>query len=144
MMRTATRSFALLIPAALVACMPAIASAMTFVQVLQLFNIFVGAFLNVTILVFCTGVFVYFARLGTWPSHRDQAIQILVWAVAMLFVLVVLLAIVQWFERHTKTALFILAFAMVVVVLGFIIRAAARGGGAKKEKKPAGAAAAKH
>ena len=139
MMRTATRSFALLIPAALVACMPAIASAMTFVQVLQLFNIFVGLFLTATILLFCTGVFVYFARLGTWPSHRDQAIKILAWAVVMLFVLVVLLAIVQWFERHTKTALFILAFAIVVVVLGFIIRAAATGGGEKKEKKPGGA-----
>ena len=142
MMGTATRSFTLVIPAALVACMPTVVSAMTFVQVLQLFNIFVGLFLTATVLLFCTGVFVYFARLGTWPSHRDQAIKILAWAVVMLFVLVVLLAIVQWFERHTKTALFILAFAIVVVVLGFIIRAAATGGGAKKEKKPA--AAAKH
>ncbi len=121
--------------------MPTVASAMTFVQVLQLFNIFVGLFLTVTIIVFCTGVFVYFARLGTWPSHRDEAIKILVWAVSMLFVLVVLLAIVQWFERHTKTALLILATAIVFVVLGFIIRAAATGGGEKKkEKKDAGAA----
>src|SRR3989338_1706951 len=142
MTRMITNPFILLLSATLVACMPTVASAMTFVQVLQLFNIFVGLFLTVTILVFCTGAFVYFARLGTWPSHRDQAIKILAWAVVMLFVLVVLLAIVQWFERHTKTALFILAFAIVVVVLGFIIRAAATGGGAKKEKKPA--AAAKH
>ena len=134
------RSSVLLVVAALVACMPTVVSAMTFVQVLQLFNIFIGLFLTATILLFCTGVFVYFARLGTWPSHRDQAIKILVWAVGMLFVLVVLLAIVQWFERHTKTALLILAFAIVVVVLGFIIRAAATGGGEKKEKKPGGAA----
>ncbi len=139
-----TRPFVLLVFAGLVACMPTIVSAMTFVQVLQLFNIFVGLFLTVTILVFCTGLFVYFARMGTWPSHRDQAIQILEWGVGMLFVLVLLLAIVQWFERHTKTATFILAFLILVVVFGFIIRAAATGGGEKKKEKKEGAAAPKH
>jgi hypothetical protein len=140
MTRIIASPFVLLASAVLVACMPAEVSAMTFVQVLQLFNIFVGIFLTATILVFCTGLFVYFARLGTWPSHRDQAIQILEWGVGMLFVLVVLLAIVQWFERHTKVALSILAFVVLMAVIIFIIRAAATGGDGKKKEKKEGAA----
>lgn len=135
------RSGVFLVLALFVACVPTTVSAVTFVQALQVFNIFVGLFLTVTILVFCTGIFVYFARLGTWPSHRDQAIQILEWAVGMLFVLVVLLAIVQWFERHTEVALFILAFVILVVVFGFILYTAATGGGGKKAEKKEGAAA---
>jgi len=130
-MGTVKRVTTLLLPAVLA---PQVTFAMTFVQVLGIFHIFVGLFLVITLLTFGTGVFIYFARLGTWPTHRDTAIKVLEWAVAELFILILMLDIVQFFERHTAVALSILSFIIVATVAILIIRAAS----AKEKKKPAG------
>ena len=116
------------------ALFPDKALAMTFVQVAGVFNLFVGLFLVAIVLTFGSGVFVYFVRLDTWPSHRDTAIEVMEWGLAMLFILIVILGLVQFFQRHSGIALSILAFLLVVVVAFFILRAAAQS--SKKEKKP--------
>ena len=113
--------------------MPTVVSAMTLVQFLGLFHLFVGVYITATLGIFAVGVFVYFARLNTWPSHRDLAIRILEWAVAMLFVLVVLLGIVQFFQTYPSIALTILVVVVVLALLIIIVRAA----GAKKKAPPA-------
>ena len=120
-----------------VALFPGSASALTLVQFLGLFHLFVGLFLAATLLVFASGVFVYFARLGTWPTHRDTAIEVMEWAIAMLFVLIVILGLVQFFQRYPGIALPIFAVVIIVAVLFFILRAAARSSAKKKkEAKP--------
>lgn len=108
---------------------------MTFLQLIQLFNIFVGLFLTATLMVFGWGLVVYLSRLGTWPSNRDEGIKILEIAVAMLFVLIALLAIVRFFEFHTSIALFLLALLLLVVIGFFVLRTAAQSGKKEGEEK---------
>jgi len=85
--------------------LPALASAETsFTQVIGLFNIFVGLMLTVALLTYFLGFFLWLCRLGTWPTYRTEAIKIMEWSVVILFVLVVLLAIVQFFQYHPKEA----------------------------------------
>ena len=108
------------------ALVPASAEALTFVQVLGLFHIAVGILLTFTLLLFATGVGVWIARFNTWPSYRETAIRVIEWAIAMLFVLIILLAIVNFFQRHTTRALTLLAFVVIVAAAIFITRMAAQ------------------
>lgn len=112
---------------------PESASALTLVQVLGFFHVAIGLLLTITILTFIVGLGIYFARLNTWPSHRDHAIIVLEWAVVMLFVLLVLAAIVNFFQNKPEVALPILAFVVVVTVAILIVRYAATRGGGKEE-----------
>ncbi|OGG58044.1 hypothetical protein A2853_00940 [Candidatus Kaiserbacteria bacterium RIFCSPHIGHO2_01_FULL_55_17] len=109
---------------------PLNASALTLPQVVGLFHIVVGFLLTFTVLIFVVGFSVYVARFNTWPSHRDAAIRGLEWAVTMLFVLLVVLAIINAIQNHGAIALPILAFVVIVAVAVLIIRMA--GSGAKK------------
>src|SRR3989344_3514338 len=93
--------------------LPQTASALTFPQVVGLFHIAVGLILTGIVLLFITGFSVYIARLNTWPSHRDAAIRVLEWAVVMLFVLLVVLAMVNAIQNHGAIALPILAFVVI-------------------------------
>ena len=111
--------------------LPASADALTFVQILALFHVATGILLTFTLLVFASGVFVYYARLGTWPSHRDNAIKVLEWAVSLLFVLVVLLALLRYFQVYTKITLIIFSVILIIVIAVVLVRTAS-----KKEKKP--------
>lgn len=121
----------------LAALMPTPVFAMTFIQVLGVFHMFVGVFLVAIVLTFASGVFVYFVRLGTWPTHRDTAIEVLEWAISMLFVLIVILGVVRFFESYPYLALLLFGLAVLFVVLIYLLRAFA-GGGAKKKAPPAG------
>lgn len=117
-----------------VVLLPETAGAISTVQLLGVFHLFVGLFITATFFVFASGVFVYFARLGTWPTHRDTAIEVMEWAIVMIFILVVVLGLVQFFQQHSAIALSILAFLVVVIVLVFLLRLAAT---RKEEKKKA-------
>ena len=122
--------------------LPSDASALTFVQILGLFHIVSGLLLTFILLTFLTGIGLYVARLNTWPSHREFAIRVLQWAVAMLFVLIILIAVVNLFQRYTGTALTILAFIIVIAVAVLIVRMAAQSKkkeAGKKKEAPAGA-----
>jgi len=115
---------------------PGSASALTLVQVVGLFYVAVGLLVSFTLGIFVVGVCIWIARFNTWPSHRESAIRILEWAVSMLFVLILLVALVYFIQRHSAIALSVLAFIAVVAVLALIASVAA---GAKKKKPAAGA-----
>lgn len=117
--------------AVLTMALPQIASAQTFVQMVELFNIFVGLMLAVALLVFLGGLGSYLSRFSTWPSHRDQSIKVMEWGVAILFVLIVILGIVQYFEKYPKVTSTILA----VIILLIIARAVINASNSKEAKK---------
>src|SRR3989344_1974550 len=115
---------------------PGSASALTLVQISGLFYVSVGILLAFTLGIFVVGIGIWIARFNTWPSHRETAIRILEWAVSMLFVLILLIALVCFIQRHSTIALSILGFIAIIAVLVLIASVAA---GAKKKKPPAGA-----
>lgn len=94
----------------------------TFIQVAELFNIFVGLMLAAALLAFLGGLGGYFSQLGTWPSFRDRSIKTMEWGVAILFVLIVILGVVQYFERYPKIMSTVIASIVLIIVFSFIIR----------------------
>ena len=117
---------------AVVATLPSVADALTFVQVLSMFHVMTGLLLTFVLLMFVTGIWAYFARLGTWPTHRDNAIKILEMGVSLLAVLVVRLALLRAFQVCTTVMLTILAVVVFLVLAFFIVRSAAT-----RKEKPA-------
>ena len=114
--------------------LPALASAETsFTQVIGLFNIFVGLMLTVALLAYFLGFFLWLCRLGTWPTYRTEAIKIMEWSVVILFVLVVLLAIVQFFQYHPKEAGWVVSVIVGLIIIWIILYLAAHSGGGKKK-----------
>ncbi len=103
-----------------VVLVPGIVSAQTLSAVAGVFNIFIGLMLVTAFLLFFGGLVVWFIRLGTSPTHRDEAISIMEWAVAVLFILVVLLAIAQFIQNHTAVASTVLGFIIVGLVAWLI------------------------
>ncbi|MCR4325842.1 MAG: hypothetical protein NUV59_03495, partial [Patescibacteria group bacterium] len=73
-------------------------------------------------------------RLGTWPTYRTTGIQVMEWSVAILFVLVVILFIVQLFRDHPYAASYTVAL-IVIGLIAWAILAAAKSSGSKKEEK---------
>ncbi len=103
----------------------------TYVQIAELFNIFVGLMLATAILMFAGGLGSYFPRLGTWPSHRDDSIKTMEWAVAILFVLVVILGVVQHFQKYPVIVSTIVGVIVILSIARFALKIFA--GGAKEE-----------
>lgn len=130
---TQRASFGVLLVFAML-CAPASAHALTLTQVAELFNIFVGLMLTVGLLIYFAGLGVYFSRLGTWPNHRDKAIKIMEWGIAVLFVLIVILIVVHHFQTYPKIVSVILATLVLLVVAIFGARVLFAGGGEKEEK----------
>ena len=113
--------------------MPMSATALEVSQVIGFFNVFVGLMLTAAILMYCGGFIAWLTRLGTWPSYRTEPIKIMEWSVVILFVLVVLLAIVQFFQDHPQTAAYVVSSIVVLLVVGGVLISAAKG--EKKEEK---------
>ena len=109
----------------------------SFNQVIGLFNIFVGLMLTVALLTYGLGFFLWLCRLGTWPTYRTEAIKIMEWSVVILFVLVVLLAIVQFFQYHPRQATFVVSIIVAIIVIWIILYLAAHSGGGKKKAEDA-------
>jgi|SRR3989338_4313859 len=114
---------------------PLVASAQTFSRVLGVFNVFVGLMLTAALLTYATGFIVWVIRLGTWPSYRTEAIKIMEWSVVILFVLVVLLAIVQFFQNHPREGSYVASIIVLLLFVGIIIYLVSHSGGEKKEEK---------
>ncbi|RJQ33816.1 hypothetical protein C4556_03830 [Candidatus Parcubacteria bacterium] len=106
---------------ALAVVTPTPAEALTFVSVAELFNIFIGLMLTAALLLFFGGLWVYFSRLGTWPNNRDEAIKIMEWGVAVLFTLIILLAIVQFFQRYPKVMSMVVAGIVILILAGITL-----------------------
>lgn len=104
-------------------------------RVAGIFNIFVGLMLTVALLLYALGFVMWVIRLGTWPSYRTEAVRVLEWSVAVLFVLIVILMIVQFFQRNPTAATYVLSAIVVVAVLGFIIYIMLGSGGEHEHKE---------
>lgn len=104
-----------------VAFVPATASAQALSQVAGLFNIMAGLMLVVSILLFFGGLGMWFTRLGTWPTHRDEAIKMMSWATAVLFVLAALLALVRFVQNNLALASFIVGLVFVGLIVWLVL-----------------------
>lgn len=120
------------ITAVLSLLLPYSAYALTLPQVVGLFHIAVGLILAFIVILFATAFCVYVARFNTWPSYRDHMIRVMEWALAMLFVLIVVLSIINAIQHYGEIALPVIAFIIIVVVGYFVVRVAA----AKKAARP--------
>jgi len=103
---------------------PIAASAEMLVEIVGLFNIFVGIMLAIAFIIYIAGMITWAIRLGAWPSYRDEAIGILQWPVAILFVLIVILGIVQLVENHLRAATFVLGVMIVIAVAWLVLSVA--------------------
>lgn len=104
----------------------------TLAQFVGLFNIFVGLLLTLAFLLMGAASVMWAVRLGTSPTYRDDAIMLMQWAVAILFVLIVLLLLVQFIQQHTATAVYIAGFFIIGLVAWAVIwayRESAKGAG---------------
>lgn len=116
--------------------LPAIASAQTtFTQAIGLFNVFVGLMLTAAILTYGIAFVMWLVRLGTWPTYRTEAIKIMEWSVVILFVLIVLLSIVQFFQYHPREASFVVSMIVAVLIVAAILYFAKHSGGGEKKKE---------
>lgn len=110
------------------ALLPTIASAQVLSRVAGIFNIIVGLMLVAAFLTYGTGIILWFTRLGVWPSYRDEAIGILEWAVAIMFMLVVLLSLVHFIQAYAVAASFVFGVLIVLGVIWLILKIATAGG----------------
>lgn len=92
--------------------LPGVASAQTLSKLAGVFNIFVGLMLVAAFLTFFGGLIGWYVRLGAWPSYRDDMIHVMMWAVAIMFVLVVLLALVHFVQVYQAAAAFVFGVAL--------------------------------
>jgi hypothetical protein len=122
-----------------VALLPTPASALSLPQIVGLFHIVTGLLLVCTLGIFAVGFGMYIARLNTWPSYRDTAIKVLIWAVTMLFILILFVALVQFIQRHTALAFSIIGVVAILAVIILIAKMAKGGGEGGEAKKPGGA-----
>ncbi len=97
-------------------------------QLVGFFNIIVGLMLTVSILLMGAACLMWMVRLGTTPTYRDQAIHLMQWAIAILFTLTVILFIVQYVQKNTATAVYLIGFA-VLAGIGWAIFVAMQGSG---------------
>ena len=112
---------------------------MTVDTIVGLFNIFVGAMLVGAFLFMGGGLIVWWIRLGTWPTYRDEAIEYMQWGVAMLFTLVLLLGIAKSVQEHTREVLLLLGAIGAIAVAYALVWAFAGGEPEKKEEHGRGA-----
>jgi len=127
-----------LIPAsaAVVALAPYIALAQVGAvsRIVGVFNIFVGLMLTAALLTYAIGFIMWWIRLGSWPSYRTQAIRVLEWAVAVLFTLVVLLGIVQFFQQHQQAATYVISAIVVIGIIWIAVYVLSHSSGAEEEE----------
>jgi hypothetical protein len=101
--------------------------------VVALFNIVVGGMLVISILMMFGGLGLWYVRLGTWPTYRDEAIDYMRWGVSVLFVLVVLLGIAQYVQTHMALSMLALGAVVAAIVVYFVGTQLMAGGGDEEE-----------
>lgn len=96
------------------------AQTQTVANIVGVFNVFVGLMLTVALLVYFFGFVLWWTRLGTWPTYRTEAVKVMEWSVAILFSLVVILGIVQFFQRHQQAAGYVISALVIIGIMWFI------------------------
>lgn len=108
---------------ALVLLTPVVVSAQTqtIANIVGIFNVFVGVMLSVALLTYFFGMVLWSIRLGTWPSYRTEAIKIMEWSVAMLFMLIILLGVVQFFQNHQQAAAYVVSALVLIGIVWAVV-----------------------
>ena len=101
--------------------------------VIALFNIVVGLMLVLSFLMMGGGLMLWYVRLGTWPTYRDEAIGYMQWAVSILFVLVVLLGVAQFVQAHKAVSMLAIGAGVAAIVVYFIGTELMSSGGEEEE-----------
>lgn len=94
--------------------------------VIGLFNIIVGLMLVAAFLMFFGGLAGYLTRLGL--VGREQGLHYMNWGVTILFVLIILIGIVQFFQFHPEVMFAILAFVVIAAVIWVVVKSLQEGG----------------
>jgi len=102
-------------------------------QLLTFFNLLAGTMLTISLGLFIGGFILYIVRLGTWPTYREEAIEVMKWGVSILFTLILLLAVQQFLLTHLTVAVTIGAILIVGVVAWVLMS-----GLSEPAKKPEG------
>lgn len=110
------------------------ASGMALVKFFGFLNVFVGLFLTLAIILYGAAVIIYFTRFGN--PNRAESLDLVEWALSILFVLIVVLGVVQYFQRHPANMVYVIGIIVFVLAVGLIIYAYS--GGAKKPAGPPG------
>lgn len=76
----------------------------------------------------------WYVRLGTYPTYRDESIDMMQWGVAVLFVLTVLLGIAQFVQTHMAASMFAIGAVIAAVVVYFVATTLLAGGGREEEE----------
>lgn len=84
-------------------------------EVAGLFNIMAGFMFVAAFSVFVGGIITYFVHFGN--QERLEGIKLMEWGVAILFVLVVLLGVAQFFQRHEAATNVITAAIVIIAVV---------------------------
>jgi hypothetical protein len=101
--------------------------------VVALFNIVVGLMLVAAMLFMGGGLMLWYVRLGTYPTYRDEAIGMMEWACAILFVLVVLLGVAQYVQTHMAIAMMIVGVVIFALIAYFVATTLMASGGEEEE-----------
>ncbi|MDO8552018.1 MAG: hypothetical protein Q7S01_00645 [bacterium] len=104
--------------AAAIALVPNSASAMTLVQFFGFLNIFVGLFLTISLILYGAAIIIYTTRFGC--PNRDESLKLIEWGIAIVFVLIVLLGIVQYFQRNPANMAYIIGIIAFLLVIGLL------------------------
>lgn len=105
----------------------------TLATIIALFNILVGVMLTTSIVMMVAGLMVWYVRLGTYPTYRDQAISMMQWGVAILFVLVVLLGVAQFVQTHMSLSMLLIGAVVAAAIAYFVITTMVSAGGKEEE-----------
>lgn len=100
---------------------PSAASAMTLVKFFGFLNILVGLFLTLALILYGAALIVYFTRFGC--PNRMEALDLVEWAIAILFILIVLLGIVQYFQSHPTNMVYVIGVILFILIVWLIIYA---------------------
>ncbi len=112
---------------------PELASAQILAQAAGIFNIFAGLMLVAAFLIFFGALGGWFARRGVWPGYRDEMIHLMTWGVAVLFVLLIILAAIDFVQNHQAAAAFIAGLAIFFFVVWIAFKVAADSSRGEKE-----------
>jgi hypothetical protein len=107
----------LLVP--LIVATPQLAFAFSANDIFGLFNIFVGLMIVSAFFTYIAGLIVYGVRMGT--EQRVQGIRIMEWGVVILFVLIVLLALVHYFQAHPNVLSFLISAVIIIIIIYAVV-----------------------
>ncbi|MBI5003636.1 hypothetical protein HZC00_00905 [Candidatus Kaiserbacteria bacterium] len=114
------RSFLLSMPL-WAAVVPYMANAQTasVSEVVGLFNIIVGFMFVAAVTIFVGGIIAYAVDFGN--QERLIGVHLMEWGVAILFVLVVFLGVVQFLQSHQGVTNIIVAMIVIVAVVAIVL-----------------------